>query len=145
MASTQRSGWDSSIGRDRRPRDVRIRELWDMVMESEGRVPAECPYCMHSGIVLHGTTSKGTVRYMCPRCTRTFTSGGLISSSKLTKDQWLQFICCHVDGESVRMTASKVGVSSTTIYRMKKRLEEFCDGENPRKMEVSRPAALAKV
>ena len=144
MTPAQRFGWDSGIGRDRRPRDVRIRELWDIVKESERRVPTECPYCMHTGIVLHGTTNKGTVRYKCARCAKTFTSGGLTSGSKLTEDQWLQFICCYVDGDSARVTASKVGVSSTTIYRMKERLEEFCDGENSRKMRASCPADFAR-
>ncbi len=94
-------------------------------MESEGRIPDRCLKCDFNHIVRYGRTPKGTIRYRCKNCGKTFTGLGVISRSRQTEEQWMRFAECYVDGDSLERSARICGVSKSTVRRMRSALDEL--------------------
>lgn len=111
----------------RSPYDIRIRELREAIMETERERPRACPYCEVRAVVRHGKTSKGSARYRCRACGKTFTPRGVISGSRLSADTWMAFADCMAHGYPVRRSADVCGVSVATAYRMKRRLDALME------------------
>lgn len=98
-----------------------------MILESERERPSACPFCEARAVVRHGKTTKGSVRYRCRACGRTFTPRGVVSGSRLSEETWMAFADCMVRGVPVRKSADICGVSVATAYRMKRRLDALVE------------------
>lgn len=86
---------------------------------------SQCPKCECGDIVKFGKTRKGSARYRCKGCGRTFTASGVISRSRLSNSQWMQFTECYVDGQSLEKIACRCDVSKSTACRMKSVVDEL--------------------
>lgn len=106
-------------------RSVRIDWTRSLILESESRTPDRCPDCEGRHIVKYGHTARGTERYRCKGCGRTFTEQGVVSRSRLSEDQWMAFAECYVDGDSIERTARACGVSKSTVRRMRGSLDDL--------------------
>lgn len=102
-----------------------MRNLKETMMRLDAEIPSECPGCGCTDIVHYGRTSKGTERYRCKECMRTFTPARLMSRSQVPEAKWMAFAECYVDGVSIRSAATRCGISNATAHRMKCRLEEI--------------------
>ncbi len=118
---------------------MRIVRLQNLILESEDVCPGRCAECDCRQFVRYGRTMKGTPRFRCKGCGRTFTSCGLIGGSQLSKETWMIFAECTVEGLSIRKTAERCNVSVTTAYRMKDRLERFLERETGPRDEAPAP------
>ncbi|MDO5861533.1 MAG: hypothetical protein Q4Q58_01855 [Thermoplasmata archaeon] len=119
--------WIDDFERDRRPRDVRLAEVKKIMLDAEASKPKRCPYCECGAVVRHGKTTKGTARFRCRGCGKTFVPQGVISGSRITVEQWMTFAECYINEDSVRKSADRCGVSVATAYRMRKRLEALIE------------------
>lgn len=122
MTPRQERWKESDAGR--RYRENRLRILKETMVRLDTEIPSECPDCGCTSIVHYGRTAKGTERYRCKECRRTFTPMRLMSRSQVPEEKWMAFAECYVDGISVRSAAIKCGISNATAHRMKCRLEE---------------------
>lgn len=113
----------------RRYRDSRVDELRTMLLNDETKPPRGCPECGSGGYVRYGRTAKGTERFRCKSCGRTFTPKRLISNSQIPEEKWMAFAECYVYGISIRGSADRCGVSASTAYRMKCRIDGLIDGD----------------
>lgn len=106
---------------------MRIKDIQSAILESSTEVPARCPYCDASHIIHHGRTGKGSIRYRCTECRRTFCPDNLFVGSQLDESQWMAFIECYVDELSTKEVVDRIGVTPLTARRMRKRMREFED------------------
>ncbi len=123
MTPRQERWKESDAGR--RYRQNRLRVLKETLVRLDAEVPSECPECGCMRIVHYGRTNKGTERYRCKECMKTFTPVRLMSRSQVPEEKWMAFAECYVDGISIRSAASKCGISNATAYRMKCKLDEI--------------------
>jgi len=92
----------------------------------------ECPRCGSTDIVRKGKDQKGSQRYLCNDCRRTFGDGTnrILGQTKLTKEVWMRYLECFADRLSLRVCADRSGVSLTTSFFMRHRIMEciakFC-------------------
>ena len=124
-----RSSWKDEGRYDTRPRDVRLREMQDAIRRAETERPEFCPECKCTRVVCHGKTTKGTQRYKCRGCGKTFTSQGVVGGSRMSMERWMQFAECLARRDSMRDAAATCGVSIATAYRMKGRIEDLMEAE----------------
>ena len=63
-----------------------------------------CPFCEHPKAHKHGQTSKGSQRFRCPNCTRTFTDtfDTLFYRRQVTTEQAETILQAHAEGSSLR-------------------------------------------
>lgn len=125
--TTPRQDWNEE-SMMRRYRDSRVEELRMMLLNDEAKPPKGCPECGSDGYVRYGRTAKGTERFRCKSCGRTFTPKRLISNSQIPEEKWMVFAECYVCGTSVRGSADRCGVSASTAYRMKCRIDDLVGG-----------------
>ena len=64
----------------------------------------DCPFCDHPTTHKHGKTSKGSQRFRCASCTRTFTDtfDTLYYRRQVTPDQAELILQAHAEGSSLR-------------------------------------------
>ena len=64
----------------------------------------ECPLCGHQKAYKHGKTSKGSQRYHCPNCQKTFTEtfDTLYYRRQITQDEAHTMLQSHGEGSSLR-------------------------------------------
>ena len=119
---TPRQDWnEESIMR--RYRDSMVEGIRFRLMNDEAEPPRGCPECGAAEYVHYGRTAKGTERFRCKECGRTFTPKHLMSGSQIPEEKWMAFAECYVDKVSIRRAADLCGVSTSTAYRMKCRID----------------------
>lgn len=89
--------------------------------------PVRCPGCDGREAVRFGRTARGTQRYRCDGCGRTFVPEGPLSGSKLPEDIWMTYAGCHARGVPVREAATECGVTVATAYRMRHLVDEMIE------------------
>lgn len=64
----------------------------------------DCPFCDHTTSHKHGKTSKGSQRYRCASCRRTFTNtfDTLYYRRQVTPEQAELILQAHAEGSSLR-------------------------------------------
>ena len=67
----------------------------------------ECPYCDHPKAHKHDRTSKGSQRYKCPKCGKTFTEtiNTIYYRRQVPPEQVETILQCHAEGTSLRGVA----------------------------------------
>lgn len=67
----------------------------------------ECPYCDHPKAHKHDRTSKGSQRFKCPKCDRTFTEtlNTLYYRRQVRAEEVETILQCHSEGSSLRGVA----------------------------------------
>ena len=86
-----------------------------------------CPHCGCTDAVKNGHTLKGTQRYRCRGCGKTFAHlppSRILVNTKLSLEKWMAFAECFVDALSCDRTAGKVGVTHKTAWFMRIRTLE---------------------
>lgn len=123
MASV-RQGFRRAGKMDPVVRENKIEWVRGLIRSTENREPEGCPFCSGEHIVKYGRTGKGSFRFRCRECGKTFSTSGIISRSRLSEAQWMAFAECYVDGASLERTASCCDISKTIVRRMR----EVVDG-----------------
>lgn len=126
---TPRQDWNEE-SMMRRYRDSLVEGIRSRLLNDESEPPKGCPECGTGEYVRYGRTAKGTERYRCKACGRTFTPKHLISSSQIPEEKWMVFAECYVEGISIRRAADRCGVSTSTAYRMKCRIDGLMEGDS---------------
>lgn len=90
------------------------------LLEADASNNQSCPHCGCTSIYKHGKDAFGCQRYRCLNedCKRkTFSSktNTLLYYSKCTGGQWLTFMKCLFNKDSVKLTSFKVGVCENTV------------------------------
>lgn len=77
-----------------------------------------CPNCGSVSCIKNGTV-RDKQRFLCRDCYKTFgyTTKSAISSTKLTNEQWKNYIKCMIQGMSIRKSAEIVGISVKTSFK----------------------------
>lgn len=94
--------------------------------ELETASPAShCPRCGGSHVATKGTAA-GRRRMVCKDCGRNFGAHfeNLFNATRLSKEAWLDYADCIVDGLSLRESASRIGVTLKTSCSMRKKIKE---------------------
>lgn len=83
-----------------------------------------CISCGSTNIIKHGTTSKGSQRFRCKDCGKTFTetSGTPIEHARVTDTDLRRMIARFIDNKSLRQISKEVGFSRTTVMLYKHKL-----------------------
>ena len=92
------------------------------ILAEEGSVL--CTGCGSMDSVRFGRTARGTQRYRCSACGRTFVYEGPKAGTKLDDEIWAEYARCHARGASIGEVMSACGVSRNTAYRMRHRVDE---------------------
>ena len=90
-------------------------------------VDGSCPVCGSTEYVRFGRTSRGTQRFRCSGCGRTFVGNGVMAGTKLPAYKWAIFVECHARGATLRETAEECEVSINTATRMRHRMNEMME------------------
>ena len=82
----------------------------------------QCRLCGHPKVRKHGKTSKGSQRYICPNCQKTFTEtfDTLYYRRQITPDEVHTILQSHVEGSSLRGIARIVKRSYRTVINLVK-------------------------
>jgi Transposase and inactivated derivatives len=96
-------------------------EFFALAIAESGDEPARdvaCPRCGSDHVVKRGFDARGEQRYLCRRCSRTFTSrtNRVFATTKLDHATWMRFSECHVDALTLRESAERCGVSLKTAF-----------------------------
>lgn len=88
--------------------------------------PEHCPHCGCREFVRRGKDGHGSQRWLCRGCGRSFTakSKGILATSKLDADAWMEFAVCMADMLDLRTTAERIGVCLKTAWFMRHRVCE---------------------
>ena len=127
IETTPRQDWNEESRR--RYRDSQVADVRGLILRREAEDPSRCPSCGNAEFVRYGRTTKGTERYRCKCCSRTFTPKRPIYDSRVPEEKWMVFAECYVDGLSVRKAADICGISASTAYRMRCRIDEMKSDE----------------
>lgn len=97
-----------------------------LFVEDNGQVDV-CPKCGSIEFVKNGN-NKDTQRYLC-KCGHSFSHKHKCLSyrSKISKQQWLEFINHEITGMSLNDIAYYMNLSLTTLYRMRQKLYHACE------------------
>ena len=109
-------------------------EFFAMAVAESGDEAARdvtCPRCGSDHVVKRGMDARGEQRYLCRRCSRTFTSrtNRVFATTKLDRATWMRFAECHVDALPLRECSERCGVSLKTAFFMRHRVLE-CIAQN---------------
>lgn len=118
-----RQDWTSPGRMDPEDRNDRIEWIRGLIRVSLRGVPDRCPLCDSRHVVRYGKTGRGTPRFRCRGCGRTFVNQSLLSGSRVREDQWMRFAECYVDKESLDRTSRICGTSRSTVRRMREKLD----------------------
>jgi Transposase and inactivated derivatives len=104
-------------------------EFFAMAVAESGDETArytECPRCGSGHVVKRGLDGRGEQRFLCRRCSRTFTArtNRVFATTKLERATWMKFAECHVDVLTLRESAERCGVSLKTAFFMRHRILE---------------------
>ena len=104
-------------------------EFFAMAVAESGDETArymECPRCGSDHVVKRGLDGRGEQRFLCRRCSRTFTArtNRVFATTKLDRATWMKFAECHVDVLTLRESAERCGVSPKTAFFMRHRILE---------------------
>lgn len=82
-----------------------------------------CPHCKSTHIVRNGTT-KGSQRYICRDCGKSFriTTNTILASTKKDLSVWNRYIDCMMDGLSIRKAAERCGIDSSTSFEWRHKI-----------------------
>ncbi len=82
----------------------------------------QCRLCGHPKVHKHGKTSKGSQRYICPNCQKTFTEtfDTLYYRRQITPDEVHTILQSHVECSSLRGIARIVKRSYRTVINLVK-------------------------
>lgn len=94
-----------------------------LITSDSSKVPKACPDCRSESFVRYGKTPKGTPRYICKSCKRTFSNGGTLSKSQISEDVWMTYADCYVRRLTADDASQICGVSRATIYRMRAKID----------------------
>lgn len=77
-----------------------------------------CIYCGSSQIKSHGFTSKGTRRFLCKSCKKSFTEnhGAALKGTHLSKSEWIQILTGLVHNLSLSKIAVDIDRSVPTVW-----------------------------
>lgn len=79
-----------------------------------------CPLCAHDKAHKHGKTSKGSQRYLCPICRKTFseTFDTIYYRRHLNADEVHNILQSHVEGSSLRGVSRISGRAYGTVVAL---------------------------
>ena len=82
-----------------------------------------CTACHSTHYVKNGKV-RGKQRFLCKDCLTTFglDSNSVISKSKLTVEQWHEYIKCMINGLSIRKSAENINVCVKTAFYMRHKI-----------------------
>lgn len=114
--------------------------ILDIIMSKQNNYASDeeeiiCPNCGSIYCVKNGNV-RGKQRFLCRDCEKTFgyTSKSAISNTKLTNEQWKEYIKCMIQGYSIRKCAEIVDVCVKTSFYMRHKildaLNEYMDRGN---------------
>lgn len=95
--------------------------------------PSTCPRCGCTQAIRYGKTTKGTQRWLCKGCGRSFTpkTYALLATSKLEEWQWMAFAECMADMVPLRECARRCETSLPTAWFMRMRICEVLESVLP--------------
>ncbi len=87
-----------------------------------------CPCCGSADLVHYGYTRKGTPRCKCKRCGKIrCIASETMRNTKLPREIWERYIPMYMNGISPAEASRVLGVSVSTAYLMRKRLDKCAD------------------
>ncbi|OPJ60312.1 IS1595 family transposase [Clostridium oryzae] len=77
-----------------------------------------CPHCHSTNIIKYGHFSENKQRYRCKDCRRTFNkvTNSILSYTKKTLNDWVQYLNCMNNKFTIRKSAFQLKISSTTAF-----------------------------
>ena len=86
--------------------------------DSDKLRPAKCEKCGSDRIIKHGISSNGSPRYICKNCKKTITvsKNTRIRYSKLTNDEWHDYLEGLILNLSIPLLSKKTGISKTNCW-----------------------------
>lgn len=95
------------------------------LIESEAKpetVP--CPRCKSTNIVKNGKNRTRKQCYRCNDCRKNFcdSTDTLLSYSKKTEEEWLQYVECMFHNMTIRESAKKVGITTSTAFQWRHKI-----------------------
>lgn len=89
---------------------------------------SSCPFCHCQHIIKYGKDKKGNQRYWCKDCHKTFSSitGSLLCYTKKEPYQWYLYIESLFNGDTIKKTASIVGISEYTSLVWRHKILSIC-------------------
>lgn len=83
-----------------------------------------CPHCGSVHFIKYGFTNKGRQKYRCKDCNSIFgpTTGTLFAYSNTSYKDWIQFIACEINGQTLDQETISIGKSRTTCFNMRHKL-----------------------
>jgi len=113
-----------------RPVGEAVREL----LESKHADQRQCPHCGSKHVVAWGS-AHGLHRHRCRDCRRTFNALTGTALARLRhKEHWLTFGAALQDAVSVRESASRCGVATSTAFRWRHRFLRAAKADKPAKL-----------
>ncbi len=99
-----------------------IETLFQKLIFSKQESTTACPHCSSSHVIGHGRY-RDRQRYKCKSCSRTFND---YTNTPVHRthfpDKWIPFLKCMVHGESLRISAIRVGISYVTLFYWRHKL-----------------------
>jgi len=91
------------------------------LLEAKVREDRICPHCASEGAIIRGQAS-GLSRFFCKACGKTFNALTGTPLARLRhKSRWAEFAASLRDGETVKESAERCMVASTTAFRWRHR------------------------
>lgn len=92
----------------------------------------KCIYCDSDNIKLHGKSTKGTVRYICKDCKKSFSEShdSIIKRSRLNDETWLKIIKGFVNNESITSISKQSGVAISCICEYRQKIHRLLCNED---------------
>ena len=86
--------------------------------DSDKLRPVKCEKCGSEKIIKHGISSNGSPRYICKNCKKTITvsKNTRIRYSKLTNDEWHDYLEGLILNLSIPLLSKKTGISKTNCW-----------------------------
>jgi transposase-like protein len=83
-----------------------------------------CPHCKSLSIVKFGFTKNKSQRFKCYGCCKTFSAftDTPLSYTKKSMDKWVEYINLMSFGESIRRSASSVGINIATSFQWRHKI-----------------------
>lgn len=93
---------------------------------TESHEMKSCPRCESSHVVKRGKTQKGSQRWLCKTCDRSFSAStmSVLLQSKLSKQTWVLYAQKMIEGASLQKLSRLCGVSLKTAWFMRMRICE---------------------
>jgi len=101
---------------------VSVAEFIEALRDKRFRKGFACPHCNSEKVIRYGTP-RGRQKYMCSRCSKTF-SDHTHTPFRGTHypEKWLPFMECMINGLSLRKTAKQLGIAVSTAFTWRHKL-----------------------